>query len=298
MQPLDQLLPSVFFLAGAGALALGLKAWRRSQGAGPRAGDPDPGPDRPAPGGREAETISLLSRDVTAYTIATCALPLILCAALILPVRLGGLEFDRGALGAAAALAAAAYSFSLLRLIQLVRRRRDLRMRRDAKITVGQALSALREEGFRVYHDFAADGFAIDHILVGSSGVFAVATRAVAKSGKSKRIEDATVTYNGHALFFRGRVDDLTIPLAHRQADWLSEWIGRAVGDEVAARPVVVVPGWHVQRTTPEGIPVVSPRQIPSLFKYIIPRPLDSEQILRISRHLEQASESGAGPAD
>jgi hypothetical protein len=283
MQPYDQLLPSAFFLAGAGILILCIKAFHRDQR------QPAHRPVSAGAGGPESVQIEHLNRDVTTYTILTCALPIVLCAAVILPVSAAGAEFDPAAIAAAAAMAAAAYSYSLIRLVQQIRKRRETRIRRDGKISVGQALEALAQDGYRVFHDFPAESSLIDHIVLGKNGVFTVTTKVHMRPGNSKRVEDATVTYNGHALFFRRQADEKTISHAQQQADWLSEWIARATGEEVAVRAVVAVPGWFVQRTTPEGIPVVNPRQIPSLFKYVVPRGLEAEQIQRIARRLEQA---------
>jgi hypothetical protein len=297
MQPFDQLLPSLFFLAGIGILVLCLKAFGQNHRQSELKPDAEDGKrSLPTPGESESTQIDHLNRDVTAYTISTCALPIILCAAVILPVSVGGAEFDLAAIAAAAAMAAAAYSYSLIRLIQLVRKRRETRLRWEGKTAVGRALEALAGEGYLVFHDFPAESFTIDHIVLGKNGVFSVMTQAHVRPGNSKRVEDATVTYNGHTLFFRGRADDKTIVHAQHQADWLSEWMGRQADEEVAVRAVVAVPGWFVQRTTPEGIPVVNPRQIPSLFKYVIPRALEEEQLLKIAWRLEQTCSRRTDP--
>jgi hypothetical protein len=51
---------------------------------------------------------------------------------------------------------------------------------------------------------------------------------------------------------------------------------------------VVALPGWYVKRTSPDGIPVVNPKQFASLFKHISPRFLSAEMITRISQQLEK----------
>ena len=52
-------------------------------------------------------------------------------------------------------------------------------------------------QGFHVYHDFPAEGFNIDHIVVGAKGVFAVETKTRSKRTTANRREDATVEYDG-----------------------------------------------------------------------------------------------------
>jgi hypothetical protein len=282
MPLLEPLLPSALFLAGAGILALGLQSLRRPVAGAP--GTPAP------PGAAEGARIALLDREVAVFTISTCALPLIFCAALILPVAFGRTAFDPAAAAAAGAIAAALYAYCLARLLRAIRRRREARLRREGKIAVGRALEALAAEGYRTFHDVPADGERIDHVVLGSSGVFAVLTRThPRRGGASPRIEDATVSYNGRVLFFPRRTDAATIPAAERLAERLSEWMRGGLGREIAARAVVAVPGWHVQRTTPEGIAVVNPRQIPSLFKYVVPRPLEAEALRQVADFLEAA---------
>jgi hypothetical protein len=125
-------------------------------------------------------------------------------------------------------------------------------------------------------------------VVVGKKGVFALQTTTRPKPGRTGG-ESATAAYNGHVLFFPRATDDHTVARAEKQAEWLSEWLGRATGEEVAVRAVVAAPGWFIKRTTPAGIPVVNPKQIPSLFEYIQPRPLTDAQIEGIAHRLERA---------
>ena len=158
----------------------------------------------------------------------------------------------------------------------------------DGEVAVGQDLNQLLRDGYHVYHDFPADNFNIDHIAVGTKGVFALETKARSKPDSSQRKEDATVEYNGKVLFFPNRTDTKIIEQTELQAEWLSKWLGKAIGEPVAARGIVVVPGWFVKRTSPDGIPVVNPNQFPSLFEHIQPRELSKETIKRIVHQLEQ----------
>ena len=163
-----------------------------------------------------------------------------------------------------------------------------LRLSYDGETAVGQELNRLMLEGNYVYHDFPADNFNIDHIVVGRSGIFAVETHARSKPSNGNRREDATVEYNGKMLNFPDRDDFKIIEQAEEQASWLSKWISSAIGEEVAARAIVALPGWFVKRTSADGISVVNPRQFPSLFKHIKPRTLTDDTISRIVEQLEQ----------
>jgi len=178
--------------------------------------------------------------------------------------------------------------YFLVRILKLIRERRMARLGYEGEIAVGRELDRLELEGNHVYHDFPAEDANIDHIVVGRSGIFAVATAARSKPAAAKRIEDATVEYNGKILMFPNGDDYNTIAQAERQASWISEWISSAVGQEVAARAIVALPGWFVKRTSPDGISVVNPNQFPSLFRHIKPRVLSDEMITQIVAQIEQ----------
>ena len=180
--------------------------------------------------------------------------------------------------------------YFLTKITKLLNERKITRLSYEGEVAVGQELNQLMLNGYYVYHDFPADDFTIDHIIVGQSGVFAVETKAQSKSTTRSVSGNATVTYNGRLLLFPQGVDLKTIEQAKHQAAWLTNWIGSAVGEKVAVRPVVALPGWYVKRTSPNGMPVVNPKQFPSLFKHISPRFLSPELISRIIHQLEQKS--------
>ncbi len=179
--------------------------------------------------------------------------------------------------------------FYLLKSLKLIRKRKLLRMGYRSELTVGEALNKLTLDGTYVYHDFPGDNFKIDHIVVGSAGIFTVesiarSTPANAMAGRAA----ATVEYDGKMLNFPKEDNYKIIEQAEWQASWLSDWISGIIGEPVAARAIVALPGWFVKRTSADGISVVNPDQFPSLFKHIKPRPLSEENIARIVGQLQQ----------
>ena len=74
--------------------------------------------------------------------------------------------------------------YLLKKLMMLVRRRHKLSIGLDAELAVAQELNELMLNGHRVFHDFPADKFNIDHIVVGESGVYAVETKGRTKPNK------------------------------------------------------------------------------------------------------------------
>jgi len=144
------------------------------------------------------------------------------------------------------------------------------------------------EEGYYVYHDFPADQFHIDHIVIGPTGVMAVETKTRSKSSSRNRDLDPVVTYDGRMLHFPKYSDYEIIEKAQHQAAWLSSWISSAVGEDIAARAMVALPGWSVKRTSADGIPVVNPNQIETLFRHIKPRPLTESQMTSIVSEIDR----------
>ncbi len=184
-------------------------------------------------------------------------------------------------------IALAFMGYYLRKLLQLLARRRICRLAYDGEVAVGQALNQLLADGYQVFHDFAADEFNIDHIVVGATGVMAVETMARCKGRSHNRGGDAVVAYDGRMLHFPKFSDYETIDQAKRQAEWLSQWLSSAVGEDVCARAMVAIPGWAVKRTSADGISVVNPKQFGTLFKYIRPRPISDCLMQRIINLIE-----------
>jgi hypothetical protein len=178
--------------------------------------------------------------------------------------------------------------YSLIGLLKLLNLRRSYRMGYEGEIAVGQELNQLMRDGFRVYHDFPAGKFNIDHIVVGPSGVFAIETKARSKPTSKDRKADAKVKYDGKCLQFSNGTDVQSIEQAKRQAEWLAKWLRSAVGEAVKVRPVVALPGWFVERVASGGIRVINPKNFRSIAKPKAGSILSESMITRIVHQLEQ----------
>ena len=176
----------------------------------------------------------------------------------------------------------------LIKMLKLLKKRQLIQVEYESATVVGQELNRLMLEGYHVYHEIPADRFNIDHLVLGRSGIFAVKTSARPYYKSGNDLHTATVEYNGKMLNFPDGNDYRIIEQAERQALWLSEWIGNAIGEPVAARAIVALPGWFVKRTSADGISVVNQEQFSSLFKHIKPRTLPDDMISRIVHQLEQ----------
>jgi hypothetical protein len=286
MQMLPTVLPAAVLLISAGLLIIFYRAIRQRRH-NAAASPPAMGGAR-VPGQALLEGIERVDQEIGDFTAGSLAFLGLFVGVIIADVYFGELETRALSAAGSGAVGIVFYSLSLTRLACLIRERRNLRLGYDGRVTVVQALRCLSPEGYRVYHDVPGEGFTIDHVAVGKKGVFALSTTIRPKPVRAGG-EPATAAYNGHVLFFPRATDDHTVARAEKQAEWLSEWLGRATGEEVAVRAVVAAPGWFIKRTTPAGIPVVNPNQIPSLFEHIQPRPLADAQIEGIAHRLEQA---------
>ena len=241
-----------------------------------------------APGQSLMESILELSEEITVHATFLWMFPLVLYSAYLSMLYFGGKRMSAVAIAAIAGMICIGAAYSFFKLSRLLGKRRLLRLGYDGEVATGQELNRLMHQGYHVFHDFPADGFNIDHIVVGAKGLFSIETKARSKPTTLNRREDATVEYNGRLLYFPFGKDLSTVEQAERQAVWLSRWISGAVGETVMARAVVALPGWVVKRVSSEGIPVVNPKQLASLFDHIKPRHLDGQLVTRIVHQLEQ----------
>lgn len=240
------------------------------------------------PGRTMLRQLNELNGDAIFYTSSLVIVPLLICAVYILQLHVSTIQFTRANIVLLGALALILTGVILIKTVSTLKQRRMVRLGYECAVAVGQELNRLMLAGYRIFHDFPADEFNIDHIVVGSKGVFAVDTKARPSAASTSAGEEVTVEYNGHVLFFPDGKDLNTIERAGTQASWLSGWLGHTVGEPIATRAIVALPGWTVKRTSADGIPVVNPIQFPSLFEHIQPRHLSEDIINRIVDRLEQ----------
>jgi hypothetical protein len=170
-----------------------------------------------------------------------------------------------------------------LRFYRLVRHRQDMYLGLDGELAVGQELNLLMLDGYRVFHDFPADNFNIDHIVIGPNGVFAVETKGRAKPVKG----DVNIIYDGEGLKFPTHYESEPLEQAKRQAAWLAKWLTSAVGSQVAVKPVLVFPGWFIERKKP-GMLIYNGKNPQVVFRIKGDSTLSADMIQRIAHQIEQ----------
>ena len=238
------------------------------------------------PGGSLLRRLDNLNEQVNLYLIYVLILPLIIYSTLISYSYFQATQPSPAVIWVSAIICIALITYLVFKLVRLLSQRRRIRLDYEGELAVGQELNQLMLKGFLVYHDFPADTFNIDHIVVGTIGVFAVETKTRGK-GTGSSSEEATVTYDGRMLNYADSSDFETIEQAKQQADWLSNWLSAATEEPLAVRAIVTLPGWVVKRTSADGIPVVNPGQFASLFEHIKPRPVSEKMLNRIKDQLE-----------
>jgi hypothetical protein len=174
------------------------------------------------------------------------------------------------------------------KLIKASERLDHLKAGFDAELAVGQELDQLMLQGARVFHDFPAEGFNIDHIVISTSGVFAIETKGYTKPGDMSGKEAAKVTFDGKVLKFPTWTTGEPIEQAERQAQWLSKWASSATGEPVLAWPVVALPGWFVERTGRSIVRVYSGRALGTLLNSGSAQAVSPQAIQRIAHQVEQ----------
>jgi hypothetical protein len=146
---------------------------------------------------------------------------------------------------------------------------RRLRQAIEAEQATAQEISSSLAGENRIFHDIQAKGFNIDHVVITSSGVFAIETKSRLKPPVGQGKDAVRVRYDGKLLQFPGWQETEALEQASRQAKWLAGYLKKATGEAYPVTPVLALPGWFVDQTVrpSEGmVRVVNPKAVRSLF--------------------------------
>ncbi len=190
------------------------------------------------------------------------------------------------------ALTVAAMIWWALRLEKHVQLRRDHYLGFLGERAVGEELNQLLAKGWSVFHDVefhdnpGAKPFNVDHVVVGTGGLFAIETKARRKRRDKGGHE---VSFNGQRLIYPWGEEDWGIKNARERAGHLAEWLSRNLERPIAATPVLALPGWMVHRKGASDLRVVSSGELLGVFKGEESNPrLDSHTIQAIKALLDQ----------
>lgn len=187
-------------------------------------------------------------------------------------------------LGAFALLGALA----VLRALRRFREAQNVRLGLRGEQAVAETLHEVADCGFRIFHDLpGGEKWNIDHVAVGTRGVFLIETKARRRRPSRNRQPEHVVIYDGKALQFPSGDDVKAIPQAERNARWLAEFLGKRTAETVTVEPVVAVPGWFVE--TRGNFPVKA-MNATYLAKYLRGQSekVDPVQVRRITAALDE----------
>jgi hypothetical protein len=134
--------------------------------------------------------------------------------------------------------------WAIRKLTRSIAKRQRVREGLDAELMTAQLLMPLVSKGCQVFHDIPADGFNLDHVVIGTHAVYMVETKSRKKAGKGK--QSANVEYDGKMLRFPDHVTKKPLEQARHEARWLANFLRGAAGEAVPVIPVVALPGWFV----------------------------------------------------
>ncbi len=177
------------------------------------------------------------------------------------------------------------------KIINLIDENEKLKLGYEAELAIGQELNQLMRLGFYVFHDVSLKNtiseFNIDHIVVGSTGVFAIETKGRSKPIKSTGEYAFKVTFDGKKLIFPDHEEVAPVEQAKRQAESLQKWLSKAIAEPVKVKAVISLPGWYVNTTKKTEIALINGKKPESFFNSGKKGLLTEKQIEQIVFQLE-----------
>lgn len=199
-------------------------------------------------------------------------LPVILF--LLIPQRSGlhPVSLTVSLLGSTSGVCYAAAYFHWRKFKVLRRELRNCWLGFDGERYMAEKLTPLVGKGYRVFHDLQVDWipgmkFNIDHVVVGSNGVFVIETKTRRK--RKGEIAEGTEIHrlkvsDGMLHFPQEKPTDEPLKQAKNNADVLARRLAGTSKSEVPVFAVVALPGWWVDEEEPGEVRVVSGRAIAS----------------------------------
>jgi len=153
---------------------------------------------------------------------------------------------------------------------------------------MAEQLQRLLPLGYQIFHDVPGDGkWNIDHVVVGSAGVFAIETKYRTKSPGKLGERDHEAIFDGNKIQYPSGYDANAPEQANRNARWLADMLLKATVEHVTVRPIVALPGWLVTLKANSDVKILSGRYVPD-FISTEPAQLSDKLIQQISYQLEQ----------
>jgi hypothetical protein len=177
--------------------------------------------------------------------------------------------------------------YAFFRLYRSILQIKRLRIARDGEKAVGQYLSDFREKGYRVFHDIVGKGFNVDHVVICEKGIYTIETKTYSKSSSGKSV----IHFDGETIKVNGKLMERdAIEQAKSQAYWIGEILKESTGKVFPVKPVVVFPGWFVERAKGKdtaNLWVLNPKALPSFISNE-PQRIAAEDVQMAAYHLSR----------
>jgi len=143
---------------------------------------------------------------------------------------------------------------------------RNMQLGMEGELSVGQYLEeTLAAHNYHILHDIQCNGFNIDHVVIGLTGIFCVETKAISKPVN----KDARVRFDGEKVTIDGFTPDRDpIKQVKSSAYWLHDCIKSFTGKSFFVHPIVVFPGWFVEKMSPNvEVWVLNEKVVPTFIQ-------------------------------
>lgn len=169
---------------------------------------------------------------------------------------------------AAVTLALVTFILPAWPLVEVARRLSNYRLGLSGERAVAEQLQELVRMGCYVFHDLQPDKtWNIDHIVVAPDSVLVVETKTRRMRGRENGKAAHEVVFDGRELHFPNWSDRHGLQQAERNASWVRDFLGKALGERVKVEPVLALPGWMVKRKGRGAVYVVNPKEIRALVR-------------------------------
>ncbi|HEY8993635.1 MAG TPA: nuclease-related domain-containing protein [Lacunisphaera sp.] len=196
-------------------------------------------------------------------------------------------------IGVAFASPLIAVVISCVRLAKVWQERQNLFLGWFGERYTAEFLEPVKLTGCRIFHDvpFSNDGkkFNIDHVAIGSGGVFCIETKTRRKGNPRPGFADNKVFFDGRDLVWPWAEDNHGLEQAERNALWLTNWIRTEIGERVHVSPILALPGWWLEKKPARETrlcQVVNPKWLPGMLDKQ-PAILSPKQVELISLRFE-----------
>jgi hypothetical protein len=156
---------------------------------------------------------------------------------------------------------------------------------------VAEWLEPLKADGWFIFHDVPCLGstgkFNLDHVAVGSGGIWVVETKTRRKGRAREGFKDFKVTFDGEKIIWPWGEETKSLRQARNNAEWLKEWLKKMTGKDLPVWPVLTIPGYEIREARLGPVRVIYTQGLTDVVVSHGRRVLADEDIDLVRRQLE-----------